>query len=632
MCSYRKRRYRMYGTMAAALLLFLLLLPCAAFSVEDESPLAPADTSSPRATIESFINNFYKGYALAIRAYEKDEKEPGFFLSPEARHLLEKSKTFLHKAVQCFNLSEVAPRLRKEVGIESAMLLSEVFARIPLPPYDEIPGLKAVKGKDGIKRWKVPETEIEIALAGKGSDENEFLYNPETVKNLKGFYEKVKSMPYKPGAVEGVYEIYMGTAGWLIPPKWIAFLPKWTKWIYLDQTLWQWMGLGLSLIIIFLINYPVFRFLRRTHKPRSALRKRWLNLLLPAAFTLSVFLLIWFMDLINITGVVLILILAGLEMSLWLILAWGVVLISGVVAETIIISPRINPKGIDASLVRTIGKLVGIFAGVYIFVVGLSHLGVSLVPILTSLGVAGLAISLAARPTIENIIGGIMLYADRPVRVGDLCEFGKIRGTVVHIGLRSTRIRGLDRTLISVPNADFSQLELINLTRRDRIRLKTVLGLRYETTPEQLRHVLMNLREMLIAHPKIYRDDLRVRFIRFGDFSLDLEIQAFAKTREWGTFLGIQEDIFLRIMRIVEGSGTGFAFPSQTVYVGKDTALPADLQQAAELEVQSWRSQGKLPFPDIPEERRKELLDTLDFPPQGSPPLNEGSCKSRGDG
>ena len=600
MGSYRKPRYRMYGTMAAALLLFLLLFPCAVFSVGDESPLAPADTSSPRATMESFINNFYKGYAVFIRAYEKDEKEPGFFMSPEVRHLFGKSETYLHKAVQCLNLSEVVPRLRKEMGIESAMLLSEIFARIPLPPYDEIPGLKAVKGKDGIKRWKVPETEIEIELVGKGSDENEFLFNAETVENLKGFYEKVKSMPYKPGAIEGVYNLYIGTAGWLIPRNWTGFLPKWTKRVYLDQTLWQWMGLGFSLMIIFLINYPVFRFLLQKHKLRSALRKRWLNLLLPATFTLSVFLLIWFIDLINITGVVLILILAGLEMLLWLVLAWGVVLISGVVAETIIVSPRINPKGIDASLVRTIGRLLGIFAGVYILVVGLSHLGVSLVPILTGLGVAGLAISLAARPTIENIIGGIMLYTDRPVRVGDFCEFGNNRGTIVRIGLRSTRIRGMDRTLISVPNADFSQLELINLTRRDRIRLKTVLGLRYETTPEQLRHVLTSLREMLIAHPKIYKDDVRVRFIRFGDFSLDLEVQAFAKTRKWDTFLGIQEDIFLRIMRIVEASGTGFAFPSQTVYVGKDTALPADLQQAAELEVQSWRSQGKLPFPDIP--------------------------------
>jgi len=611
----------MYGTMAAALLLFLLLLPCAAFSVEHESPLAPADTSSPRATMESFINNFHKGYDFGIRAYEKDEKEPGFFLSPEVRRLLGKCETYLHKAVQCLNLSEVAPRLRKEAGIESAMLLSEIFARIPLPPYDEIPGPKAVKGKDGIKRWKVPETEIEIELVGKGPDENEFLFNAETVENIKGFYEKVKSMPYKPGAHEGVYELYIGTAGWLIPPKWIESLPKWTKRIYLGQTLWQWMGLGFSLMIFFLINYAVFRFLHQKHKRRSPLRKMWLKLLLPATFTLSVFLVIWFIDLINITGVVLILILSGLEVLLWLILAWGVVLISGVVAETIIVSPKINPKGIDASLVRTISKLLGILVGLYILVVGLRQLGVSLVPILTGLGVAGLAISLAARPTIENIIGGIMLYTDRPVRVGDFCEFGKNRGTIVRIGLRSTRIRGMDRTIISVPNADFSQLELINLTRRDRIRLKTVLGLRYETTPEQLRHVLTNLREMLIAHPKIYRDDVRVRFIRFGDFSLDLEIQAFAKTREWGTFLGIQEDIFLRIMRIVEGSGTGFAFPSQTVYVGKDTALPADLQQAAELEVQSWRSQGKLPFPDIPEERRKELLDTLDFPPQGSPPL-----------
>ena len=437
-----KQSYRWYGPMAV-LLLFLLSFPCAAFGAEDESPLAPPDTTSPRATMESFMTNFNAAYAIIMRAYKEEMKEPGFFLPPKVRPLVEKAENYFERAVQCLNLSKVSPNNLKDVGYESALLLKEILDRIPLSPYAEMPGAKAVSGKEGIQSWTIPKTEIEIERVEDGLDEGEFLFSPETVENLRSFYNKVKEMPYKPGASRGVYEFYIRTPGRLIPPKWTEFLPTWTLRIYLDQTLWQWIGLGLCLVLFVLFNYAVFRFQRRKHKPRSSLRKMWLKLLLPATITLSAFSMIWFInEVINITGVVLLLTITGLEVFIWLMIAWGVVLIIGVVAETVIASPKIDSKGIDASLVRTIGKLIGIGIGLYILLEGIGHLGVSLVPILTGLGVAGLALSLAARPTIENIIGGIMLYADRPVRVGDLCEFGKTRGTIVHIGLRSTRIRG----------------------------------------------------------------------------------------------------------------------------------------------------------------------------------------------
>jgi potassium efflux system protein len=234
-----------------------------------------------------------------------------------------------------------------------------------------------------------------------------------------------------------------------------------------------------------------------------------------------------------------------------------------------------------------------------------------------------------------NFFSGLVLLFERPMRVGDFCRFGDQLGTVEAIGLRSTKVRGLDRTVINVPNADFSKKELINYAKRDRMLLKTIIGLRYETSDEQLRYVLAKIRELLLSHPKITEDPARVRFVGYGDFSLNIEIFAYAIAQDWGEFLGIQEDVFLRIMRIIEESGTGFAFPSQTTYLARDGGLDAERTASAEAEVEAWRSEQKLPFPDFSERQRRQFRDSLDYPPAGSPysslPPGPSNIKKGGD-
>ena len=212
-----------------------------------------------------------------------------------------------------------------------------------------------------------------------------------------------------------------------------------------------------------------------------------------------------------------------------------------------------------------------------------------------------------------------MLIADRPVQVGDFCRFGDKVGTIEDIGLRATRVRTLDRTIVSVPNAEFSSLQLENFTQRDRIWLKAILGLRYETTPDQLRHVLIGLKRVLLAHPMIDPDPARVRFVGFGAYSLDLEVFAYVRTTDWAEFLAVREDVFLRFMDAVDASGSGFAFPSQTLYAGTDGGLDVARARAAEDEVARWRAEGRLHLPDVPEATVAEIDVTLDYPPKGSP-------------
>lgn len=249
---------------------------------------------------------------------------------------------------------------------------------------------------------------------------------------------------------------------------------------------------------------------------------------------------------------------------------------------------------------------------------------------MAGLGVGGLGVALAIRPTVENLIGGLVLYMDRPVRIGDYCSFGSHTGIVESIGMRSTQIRALDRTLVSVPNATFADMEIVNWAQCDMMLIRTTVGLRYETDPDQLRYVLVKMREMFHAHPKIDRDTIRVRFVGYGASSLDVEIRVYALTQEWNNFYAIREDVLLRVNEIVKESGTGFAFPSQTVYMGRDDGLDKDRSEAALEKVKSWRRSGQLPFPKLSASRMEKLAGTLDYPPFGSPDARSSKTQPTG--
>ncbi len=213
----------------------------------------------------------------------------------------------------------------------------------------------------------------------------------------------------------------------------------------------------------------------------------------------------------------------------------------------------------------------------------LRHFGIDPTPALAGLGVGGIAVALAAQKTLENVIAGASLIFDQAVRVGDSLKVGEIVGTVDHIGLRSTRIRTLDRTVISIPNSQIANASLETLSARDKFWFHPIIGLRYETTTDQLRTIIDNLRRLLLHHDSVSHESVRVRFIRMGPFSLDVEVFAYVFATDWSQFLEIQEALLFNITDIVNRAGTAIAFPSQTMYVENATgpappaaALPVD--------------------------------------------------------
>jgi MscS family membrane protein len=300
--------------------------------------------------------------------------------------------------------------------------------------------------------------------------------------------------------------------------------------------------------------------------------------------------------------------------------AWFAMRIVDVFSE--LMERRLESKGERAAATivplgrRTVKVFLFLVAGIAL----LQNVGFNVTGLIAGLGVGGLAVALAAQKTVENFFGGVSVISDRPVKVGDFCKFSADQvGTIEEIGLRSTRIRTLDRTLVTIPNADFSQRQLENYTLRDRMRIHTILQLRYETTPDQLRWVLAELRKLLLSHPRILPDPARARFVAFGAHSLDVEIFAYVDTQEWDELLKVREDVYLRMMDVVAASGTGFAFPSQTLYLGRDTGVDDERRAESERAVGEWREKNALPFPDFSRETAEELArNKLDWPPRGS--------------
>ena len=193
----------------------------------------------------------------------------------------------------------------------------------------------------------------------------------------------------------------------------------------------------------------------------------------------------------------------------------------------------------------------------------LSMWGYNTSTILAGLGVGGLAVALAAQKTIENLFGGISVIGDRPVLVGDVCHFGDRTGTVMHIGLRSTRIRTPDRTIICVPNGQFSSMALENISGRDKIWFHPTLNLRRDTTSDQLLQVLSSIREILTGHPKVETGKIPVRFIGVGAYSLDVEVVAYVATSDYDEFLVLQQELLLKMLQAVEHAGAALAVPLQ---------------------------------------------------------------------
>jgi len=239
--------------------------------------------------------------------------------------------------------------------------------------------------------------------------------------------------------------------------------------------------------------------------------------------------------------------------------------------------------------------------------------GFNVSTLIAGLGVGSLAVALAAQKTLENVIGAITLYTARPIRPGDWCRFGQIQGTVEEIGLRSVTLRTKNRTLVTVPNSMFSSADIENFSVRDRIRFYKLLELQMPT-PDQLRAILGEFRTLFAAHPMVRQDTISIRLADIEAATAVVRLDAGILTRNYEEYLAVAEDLNLRIIEIVHQNGAIFSGPGQVLQIRDFQQAGKEKLQEVEAKLEVWRQGEGLPFPDLSEEEKRELKNTLEYP------------------
>lgn len=537
------------GLLAIGVLMFFAFTPQERVNIV--GPLAPPDASSPAATLKTFRMHSQKAEDISWHAANEIRNSQRLTWSPQIYVEASKADAEMGRAARTLDMTGVLPAIYERRKIESVLLLNEILDRIELPPADTIPS-------DGsLASWTIPGTEIRLVKITEGPRAGDYVFSTDTVSRLPEFYAKVRGMPSMTAADLDYFQYYVHSPGGLIPPAWFHQIQKWVP-IFGhveigQQAGWQWLAtilMAVLLAFLVLVVSRLARIVKNVDTPSTSIIAAFI---VPAAIWAAGRVYVKAITEINITGTLFeILDLAAMMLS-YIAGAWMVMAVAMRLAEYAHLWMKGQSQlSIDASLVRTLIRVVGFIGAVGILAQGLTDLGVPLMGVIAGLGIGGLAIALAAQPTIENLIGGVMLYLDRPVRVGDWCEFGEHRGVVEEIGLRSTRIRTRDKTLITVTNADFAKMKITNLSRGDRSIVRLKFNLPYDMPVEKIESLLHELRVFLAGHTVVDDTSASAHLSDLSNSVATVEVAAEIIVQPGQKTSAIREELLLGLARIAD--------------------------------------------------------------------------------
>ena len=509
------------GCVSSAVAQAKLKAPAAA----ESKPEAPKDSlgrDTPRGAVLGFLAAAHKGTSVAALYLDTPLR------GPDAEELAHQLAIVLDARLPA-RLNQLSDH-------------PEGSAPDPRKPDEDVVG--TIDTKNG-------PLEIIVERVDRGKVGRVWLFAPKTLHSIPDVYAELNSTPIE------------------------KYLPNFLLTRVGHVPLFQWLALFVGLPTVYLLTRLLDALLRlslaifgRQFPGKIPLTKRKI-LPAPVRLLLVAFAIHWLMPHAGLpllarqfwsTAALIITILA----CIWLLLllnGWG---------ERFLVSRRSTLSGSVAvlRLFRRVVDGIVLFAGLLFT---LYYFGVNPTAAFSGLGVGGIAVALAAQKTLENLIAGISLVADRAVHVGDTLKIGEIVGTIEEVGLRSTRIRTPDRTVVCLPNGLISNMSLETLSARDKFWFHPVLNLRYETTASQMHLVLSKIRHLLLTHSSVERSTVRVRFLAMAQSSLNVEIFSYLYASDWAQFLEIQEQLLFSVMEFVEQAGAEFAFPSQTMYLSSDS-------------------------------------------------------------
>jgi len=254
----------------------------------------------------------------------------------------------------------------------------------------------------------------------------------------------------------------------------------------------------------------------------------------------------------------------------WVALAWFALRLIDAVSRVITARMERRERRQAVSVVLLLRRAAKVVLLAVAFVAILDTLGLDVTTGIAALGIGGIALALGAQKTIENLVGSVSVIADRPIQVGDFCRVGDVLGTVEDIGMRSTRLRTNERTIVTIPNADFSSRQIENYSTRDRFLFNPTIGVEYGISAAKLREGVEVIERVLMEHEKVNSDGARARFKNFGPSSLDIEVFSYILESDFAASLVVRQELLLTIFERLEQAGLSIAFPTQKIFVVQD--------------------------------------------------------------
>ena len=379
------------------------------------------------------------------------------------------------------------------------------------------------------------------------------------------------------------------------------------RWLFVP--LWQWIAMVLFIpvslwagrLITFVVELLARQFRKTWRRPPQPI-SRFFSLG-PGTFAVAILIHYWFVSYIGTS----LLYRLYYRRLIWILLSivfyWLLTRITRAITERIGASFTSRGMLAERSIISLLRRFVEVVIFLFVTLFVLHGLGVDVSTAWAGVGIGGLALGLGAQKTFENMFGGVSILFDKVIQVGDPCKINNQSGTVEDVGLRSTRLRTPERTLLTIPNGTMATATIENLRFRDKFLCQQTIRLRYDLSPEHVRFVLGEIRQILLDDPKVEDSTARAQFIRFADYSLEVEIYAYILEPDYATYLKSQESLLLRIMEKLEQYGVVVALPTQTAFVPQDSWIDPRKAQILKAAIEKSKvEKAEKPGKPIPEE------------------------------
>lgn len=493
----------------------------------------PESLSNPRETMKTFID------AMEAVSSGDDKK--------------------IQQAISTFDLREVNELIRKSRGTTLAQTLNSVIERSKKVVLSSI-YINPKSGKYIFGHYSQGKVEIVKQADGR------WLFSSQTLEVLPAILEGLLDKPAKQGAKEPQVSL----------PLYIKIrsqIPEGLKGGFLLEY-WQWIALFLIIVIGSLIDkivsWILSRNVARWKKNHKGFQRLNNSVLRPLG--LMAMALIWWSGLnsLGLPDTALIILLVAVKLLVSLSGVWSAFRLVDVLDVFLMKKAKGTANRFDDLLVPMISKSLKVFVVVIGIIFVAENLNVDVTSLLAGLGLGGLAFALAAKDLLGNFFGSITVLLDRPFHIGDWIVVGDVEGSVEVVGFRTTRIRTFYNSVITLPNSVLTTTKIDNMGARRYRRMKTMLGLTYDTAPEKIDAFCEGVRSLIHLHPYMRKDYYQVYFNQYSANSLDILIYVFWETPDWNTELRERHRFLLDVLRLAKQLGVEFAYPTQTIHIKQE--------------------------------------------------------------